>query len=385
MPNRLPALWDAQPHTIAKIAILKGYLNAWFRVLGKSRRKQVITYIDGFSGPGHYRNHGEGSPIAALRAAESSVRHLGSEFAAERIHCAFIESDRNRFETLAEKVALHEADPKILVTKIHSEFTDGIKEISQKFPSTFCGQGPTFVFADPFGGTGIPLETFRFCVAGDAAELLINLDADGIGRIFAAHNNPRRNQQLTDIFGGDVWKERLTIGAPLRKLSVEILDLYKERLRTLRGVKFVWPFAMRGKHDALNYYLVFATKHPLGLEKMKEAMRAIDETGAYTFSDAHRDQEVLFRDDNAEEYAASLFQALEGKTASMDDAHFYALTETPFLNAKSMLAVLEGQGRLQVILKKGKTRRKGSFPEDKVESLRFERIGATDSQTEMRF
>lgn len=383
MSKQLSVLWEADPHTIAKIAILKGYLNAWFRVLGKSRRNQTVTYVDGFAGPGQYRNHTEGSPLAALRAAESAIQHLGSDFRANGIRCVFIESRRHRFEKLVSTVAPYEGRPNIAIKKILSEFAEGIAKLSRELPATFQGEGPTFVFADPFGGKGIPLATFRHCMRGDAAELLINLDADGIGRMFAAQTNRRRDEQLTAIFGGDVWRQKLTLGAELKKLSVEILDLYKEQLRALPGVRFVWSFAMRGKHDALNYYLVFATKHPLGMEKMKEAMRAIDKTGAYTFSDAHREQQVLFRDDNAEQYGAVLFNTFEGKTISMDDARFFALSETPFVNAKALLAVLERQHQLQVNSKPGQVRRRGSFPEDKIDSLHFLQTRAKSSQGEL--
>ena len=62
-------IWDAEPHTIAKIAILKNYLFAWFQIFGRSRAGQSLLYIDGFAGPGHYTNYNEGSPVAALVAA----------------------------------------------------------------------------------------------------------------------------------------------------------------------------------------------------------------------------------------------------------------------------------------------------------------------------
>jgi three-Cys-motif partner protein len=112
MSTRLPVLWDADPHTIAKIAILKGYLNAWFRVLGKSRKNQVIFYIDGFAGPGRYRNHPEGSPIAVLKAAEGAIRSLGADFIASRLHCAFIETHRERFKVLSAPSRLMKEIPK---------------------------------------------------------------------------------------------------------------------------------------------------------------------------------------------------------------------------------------------------------------------------------
>ena len=158
----------------------------------------------------------------------------------------------------------------------------------------------------------------------------------------------------------------------MQLLSVEILDLYKKKLLMLPDVKFVWSFAMRGKKDMLNYHLVFATKHPLGMEKMKEAMKVIDQDGSYTFSQPfHEDQHVLFRADDAEVYAEGLFNRFNGKSASWEDVRDYALCETPCLNPKAMLAVIEKQGRLKVVTVNDQPRRAGTFPDDKVRELRF--------------
>lgn len=382
MSQSKPTIWPADAHTIAKIAILKGYLKAWLRILGTTRRGQTILFIDGFAGPGHYTNHEEGSPLAALRVAEGAINELGANFIARKIHCAFVESDRDRFEELEETVAPFEGKPGLGVTKICDDFDVGIQRIREELPGPFHGEGPLFVFADPFGATGIPLRTFADCMKGDTAELLINLDVDGIARIFAAENN-KREEQLTALFGDESWREVLRSLGDFKQLSVQILDLYKSRLRSLPGVKFVWSFAMRGTKDAINYHLVFATKHPLGMEKMKEAMRAIDKTGSYSFSDAHIDQHVLFRDDDAEIYAKALFCAFDGRTISLEEAHIFALNETPFTNAKAMLAVLEHQQRIKVETHGVEQRRAGSFPEDKVRELRFGQFGATTSQGEL--
>src|SRR5579864_7463955 len=347
MSKRLPVVWDADPHTISKIEILKAYLNAWFRILGMTRRGERILYVDGFAGPGRYRNHDEGSPLAGIRVAEKTIQSLGKKFVAAELHCAFIESHAERFKVLSETVEPFRGKTGIGITLKECEFVEGIEDIRKNLPGPFRGEGPLLVFADPFGGTGIPFKTFARCMDGDTAELLINLDADGIGRIFAADNN-NRNAQLTELFGTDCWQKELTAGGDLKKLSVQILDLYKKRLRTLPGVRFVWSFAMRGSTDAINYHLVFATKHPLGMKKMKEAMKSIDKSGSYSFSDAHIEQQVLFRDDNAAAYAEVLFQENDGKTISWEDAHVFALNETPFLNPRSMLAVLAKQERLRV-------------------------------------
>jgi three-Cys-motif partner protein len=382
MSKRLPVVWDADPHTIAKIEILKAYLNAWFRILGMSRSGEKILYVDGFAGPGRYRNHDEGSPLAAIRAAEETIQSLGEKFVATKLHCAFIESHAERFKVLSETVEPFIGKSRIGITRKHCEFVRGIEEIRKELPEPFRGDGPLFVFADPFGGTEIPFRTFARCMEGETAELLINLDADGIGRIFAAENK-NRDAQLTELFGSECWGEELTAVVDLKKLSLQILDLYKKRLRTLQGVKFIWSFAMRGGKDAINYHLVFATKHSLGMEKMKEAMKSIDKSGSHSFSDAHVEQQVLFHDDNVDAYAETLFREYEGKTISWEDAHVFALSETPFLNPKSMLAVLEKQGRLQVATYRNQPRKAGSFPEAKVRTLRFGRFRVITQQTEL--
>ncbi len=383
MSKKLPLIWDAEPHTIAKIEILKGYLKAWLRILGSTRKGQTILYVDGFAGPGRYRNHDEGSPLAALRVAQAAIGEMGQKFIVSRIHGAFIESDPARFNVLAETLAPFEGRSGLGITKLCCEFADGIEKLRKEVPAPFRGEGPLFVFADPFGGTGIPFRTFAECMKGDTAELLINLDADGIARIFFAEGNNNREAQLTALFGDESWREVLTPGADLKRLSVQILDLYKRRLRSLPDVRFIWSFAMRGIKDAINYYLVFATKHPLGMEKMKEAMKAIDKTGSYSFSDAHVEQHVLFRDDDAETYAAALFREFDGRTITMEDARNFALNETPFLNAKSMLIVLEKQQRVQVEIQGKEPRKAGSFPDEKIRSLRFSQFGTTKHQGEL--
>lgn len=383
MSKRLPTVWPAEPHTVAKIEILKGYLHAWFRILGKTRPGETLLYVDGFAGPGYYTNHDEGSPLAALRVAEGAITSLDGQFAAKELHCVFIEADPKRYDVLKETVAPFVGKPRLTVTHEHCEFVTGIGRLSSKVPGPFLGKGPLFVFADPFGATMTPFRVFADCMRGDTAELLINLDADGAGRILAAESNNRHDEQMDALFGGDCWKKRLTARGDLPALSLQILDLYKERLRTLHGVKYVWSFAMRsksGKSDTLNYHLVFATKHPLGMKKMKEAMRKIDGTGAYSFSDAHIAQQVLFRDDNDQVYADKLFAHFDGKTATPDDVETYALNETPFTSAKPMLILLQKKGRLEVEAVPGEKLKAGTFPDGKVKKLRFGKFAVCEEQ-----
>jgi len=64
---------------MAKHAILRRYLDAWFPILTqqasslarkfKNASNREVLFIDGFAGPGEYANGEEGSPVIALKAA----------------------------------------------------------------------------------------------------------------------------------------------------------------------------------------------------------------------------------------------------------------------------------------------------------------------------
>src|SRR4028118_1973486 len=101
-----PAVWAADQHTLAKIAILRDYLIRWFQILGNSSisRGQDLIYVDGFAGPGEYTNHKQGSPLEALIAAKKARADSRTLWQAGKIHCVFIEENKARFENLQERV-----------------------------------------------------------------------------------------------------------------------------------------------------------------------------------------------------------------------------------------------------------------------------------------
>src|SRR5271156_6469010 len=73
-------LWEASPHTLAKLEIVGRYLDVWFLILGSNPKNRRLVYIDGFAGPGRYTNTEKSSPIVALQSGLNgcSVRWLVS-------------------------------------------------------------------------------------------------------------------------------------------------------------------------------------------------------------------------------------------------------------------------------------------------------------------
>jgi three-Cys-motif partner protein len=376
-PKQLDTIWKAEPHTIAKITLLSTYLKAWLVILGTTRRGQEILYVDGFAGPGEYTNHTNGSPIAAVEAATSVLNTLGAKWTAGDIYCAFIDQDIARIENLKRKLRSVQSHPRVHTTTYPTSFVDGLAAIKAEQPRAFTGSDPLFVFIDPFGATGAPFSRVAEILGSPSSEVLINLDADGIARIFHAGSDANRDLLLTEIFGDTSWQMSLSLEASFSDLCRQVLDLYKRRLRSLRGIRYVFAFEMRGRTDSLNYFLVFASGHPLGLEKMKEAMGSIDKSGAYAFCDADVGQSLLFCYDDPSDFALRMCEHFQGRLALYGELRDYALNETPFRNPKQMLKWLENDGLIANIeLLPGKKRRRGTFSEDAVRAVLFKERGS---------
>jgi len=380
--KKLTTIWKAEPHTIAKIALLSTYLKAWFSILGTKppQRNAAILYVDGFAGPGEYTNHSTGSPIAAVEAATSALNTHGANWKAGDIYCAFVELDAARVKNLQGKLSTIKTHARVHASTYATTFVDGLAAIKAARPRPFSQADPLFVFIDPFGATGAPFTAVADILRSRSSEVLINLDADGIARIFHAGEDANRDVLLAEIFGDTTWQTLLSLDAPFDVLCRQILDLYKRRLRLLPGIGYVFAFEMRDKAASLSYFLVFASGHPLGLEKMKEAMRSIDQSGAHTFCDADVGQSLLFQFDDPTEFARRMFDRYKEKRVLYDELRDYALNDTPFANPKRMLKWIEENDLIESVeLFPGKTRRRGTFSEDAVKAIVF-RQGVTHAQ-----
>jgi len=368
--GRTSVTWNANPHTLAKIAILKRYLLAWFQIFGRTRTGQDLLYVDGFAGPGHYANHNEGSPVAALVAAREVLAASGSAWKAGDIHCAFIEADRATAAHLNEHLEPFLSTPRLHVRILHDEFARGVSRLKAQRPASFAGRQPLFVFVDPFGATGVPFSMIRDILGSPASEVLINFDADGIERIMRAGMAAKSDPVLTNVFGDESWRESLSRGTAFRDRCLLAVELYKSRLRALPNVRYVFSFEMltsRTRVGQTGYFLIFASQHPRGLGKMKEAMKGMDQAGDYRFSNARVGQTTMFRFDRPEDFSPLLLARFAGRRGvpyPNPEILDFALNETPFVNPKSMLKTLEEQGSIRVASADPK-RRKGTFNEQK--------------------
>ncbi|MGC8540714.1 MAG: three-Cys-motif partner protein TcmP [Phycisphaerae bacterium] len=369
---RHSTVWKAAPHTKAKIALLQSYLERWFQILGVSRPSQNLLYIDGFAGPGEYTNFPTGSPIAALNAAERAVQLAGSRWIAGNILLVFIDQNADAIDHLKKVFGRRsDANKKVKCLSMNEPFTSGIDKISKDAPKFFTRNNPTFAFVDPFGPTAVPFSCVQQILSSPCSEMLLNFDADGVDRIRAAGHNAKADVLLSMIYGDDSWRHLQISEDPHERCRL-YTELYKKRLRSIDGVKYVFAFEMRGKADRISYYLIFATRHPLGLEKMKESMRKIRQAGEYRFSDAHVGQLAMFEPDadaESRRFSEIMLAKFKGQSVEQQVLNDYALNESPFDNANAMLRFLEMERLIEVVRKRGS--RKSSYNQDAVECVRF--------------
>jgi three-Cys-motif partner protein len=366
MPSFKPTeLWEAAPHTLAKIEIVRQYLVRWFQILGLKHHR--LLYIDGFAGPGAYTNAKDSSPMAALSAA-AQVIPTNPVLSAKEFCFLFTEKEPWCADHLRATIQNAGLPKQIQWEVRQGSFEDEVGGILQTLREQKLRLAPTFAFIDPFGATGLPFNVIQEILSHRSCEVLLNLDSDGIARIFKASDFAKNQAHLDALFGGGCWQTVLNPNADMRELSAQILTLYKQRLRSIPGVKYVFAFAMHEASGRLTYHLVFASQHPLGLEKMKEAMECVDKTGSYSFCDATAGQPELFFDfRQPESFAKRMQVALGGTPRPYGDFNDYALNETPFRNPKSMLEVLNRQGLVEVRWS-GPPAKRG-FPAEKITSI----------------
>jgi len=347
-------LWELEPHSRAKHEILKRYLGAWFAILNRYNRR--LLYLDGFCGPGEYTGGEPGSPIIALQVASDHIAQLEAD-----ITFWFIDYRPDRVKHLEAKLAELQWPGNFSVNVDCGEFEDVFRREYDVASETFS-LPPAFAFLDPFGFSGMPFDLIARILACPKCEAFINLSVDSINR-FLDHPNDKIRSHILGAFG----TERVLEIPEQSGDRVEAFRLmYQEQLEGV--ARFVRYFEMRDRRNHVPYYLFFATNHPLGFTKMKEAMWKVDPEGDFTFSDRTDPfMEALFDADCTADVALLLEAKFGGShNVKSDDMLSHVESKTPYLeaHARSALRRLEADGKILVNDTKadGKPRKRGTFP-----------------------
>ncbi len=271
-----------------------------------------------------------GSPIIALKKAMSYQARLSNT----ELVFLFIDERADRVDYLCQEIDLLAPPSNFRIDVREGEFRTVVAQLLAYLEERNSRLAPTFAFIDPFGWKGLPFDLVCRLLQNPHTEVFINFMADSINR-FVEHPDSQIQEHFVELFG---TKEVLDVPrTSVNRLSA-LRNLYQKQLTT--QAKFVRYFEMRDQHGRPIYYLFFASNHPLGHQKMKEAFWKVDPASGLTFSDeTNPDQMVLFSLDPTEDLAASLEEALFWKTLTSEKIVEFVVDETAFIETHAKKAL----------------------------------------------
>lgn len=333
-------IWEIEPHTEAKHQMLREYLKAWFPIMGSFNGR--IVYIDGFAGPGEYKEGEPGSPIVAI---ETLIHH--KQPPKSEVAFVFIEKDPARHAHLRAKLEATTFAARVRWQSICAEFDEALHSLLNMLDEQNQLLAPTFAFIDPFGFSGTPMSVIARIMRNPRCEVLVNVMYQHLNR-FLTH--PDQADNFTALFDSDRWRGATALSTP-RERHAYLVDLYRNQLLA-NGCRYVWDFEMIDSQNQPLYHLFFGTRGLRGLERMKDAMWKVDPGAGLRFSDrTDRNQlVVLGGEPNFEQLQAMLMAEFQSRTVTIEEIQEYVLVSTPFRKGhikQRTLAPLERDGRIQ--------------------------------------
>lgn len=339
-------IWQLEPHTAAKHAILRRYLGAWFPIMSSWQKR--VVYLDGFAGPGIYKGGEPGSPIIAL---ETLLTHKGLDLTqGPEFVFVFMEADKKRHAALNEEVGklferLGGQPPRLVVETENVEFETGVKDILTSLNGKQIA--PTFAFVDPFGWAGAPMDVMAELL-NRRCELLFTFIYDQTSR-FISIDNSKVISQLEELFGSDRFRSAVDLSGADRK--AKLLELFTFQLKEEIGFSYVNSFEMVNLRGKTPYFLVHASNHIRGAEKIKDVFWGLDRTGEFRYSSRLAGQEVLFADKaDIGPLSVAIGAAFGSHAVPIGRVEEYVLAETPYCkrHVREALKSMEADEQLTV-------------------------------------
>ena len=260
-------LYEGREQTLVKHYILRHYLERFAHIVGS--RWGSITYVDGFAGPWNarsssFRDSSFAIALEELRKARATLAQRGRRLG---LRSLFLEENPDacaQLKSFASKV--RGVDELQVLNRSFEEAVGSVVEFVRKGgPETF-----PFVFIDPTGWTGFALETIAPLLRLDPGEALINFMTSHIRRFI--RDAPSR-QSFRELFGSLGFMDRI---ADLTGLELEeaCVAEYSEGLRREGRYQYVLPaIVLHPEIDRTHFHLLYATRHPKGVEVFKDAER----------------------------------------------------------------------------------------------------------------
>jgi len=277
MSNDRSHFVEYREQTRVKHEILEKYLWIYFNV--RKKWNNNLLFIDGFAGPGAYKDNGStqpGSPIRALQLVADSADLT------KRVSTIFIEKDRQLFSSLEEEAnRFYGNNPGIREPiLINAEFREGMESILDQLEGKGITLAPTFLFVDPCGVSGVYFSTLERLLNACSSEIFLFFNIDGLKRILGL--GEARGSTLPEFLGSE--QEAANLVQVIEGMSPDekenaIVARYFDIVRQGTGAKFITGFRIEKETKrAVSHYLIHITKHDLGFRLMKSVMWGVGRT-----------------------------------------------------------------------------------------------------------
>jgi three-Cys-motif partner protein len=268
-------LYYGREQSLIKHIILREYLLRLAIVIGS--KWETVTYVDSFAGPWNVRSEELADSsfsiaLAELLKARAELARRGSR-PRLGIRCYFLEKEPDPYARLQAFAAEKRAKiPELVIETKNSEFVDAAPDIA-KFIQAGGPNAFSFLFVDPKGWTGFPMNTLRqlfHATSSQKREVLVNLMTSHILRFI---NEPGKRKSFEEWYGSnEIWK-RLQ-GLEDQEKESELVCGYSEQIKEAGNFGFTCPAViLNPEKDEAHFYLIYGTHDAKGVEEFKSVER----------------------------------------------------------------------------------------------------------------
>jgi three-Cys-motif partner protein len=348
-------LWPLEPATGAKHRLYKHYFDAWWPILLQPSPRSggswpKVTFLDAFAGPGRYETGEEGSPVFNLRGLlnHNHVDRMG--LSRERVQLIFIEKDRATYEHLVKELYENFGPLDQLPVRVEVRCGEAGQDSERLLTELNAWGHPILGVFDSWGNVNTPLSVMARIAANPASEVIVTFGPNWFSR------RKELNEDIVDgVFGGREHWTHVAAARDSEEMWRAWLDSYRAALQRV-GFEYRLQFEVVPR-TGQPLYLVYGTKHPRGVEVMKDAMWRVDKSDGMRFRDPRVRNAValgqvsLFDDGEVidPELLALVQQRLGQGPVSLEELGQWLLLETSqwrARDAKKAVQDLDGDGRV---------------------------------------
>jgi len=336
----MPVKTPLDPHSEAKIQLLKAYLEAYLAVVGHDGFTERVFLADLFCGPGMYEGDKAGSPVEIGRMLAAIHKNHGGAPRTDFLFNDVEPKNTADVESYLRPLAL--AHPKM-------KLIPSSKDAATLIPDLLAEQADNrlkskrFYFVDPFGYSQVGLTGILSLIQSPGTELLLFQPSSFMFR-FSERGTPEPLAGfMQELSGGAPWPKGLNIMGYIQHTK----RLFRERLKD----HFVDTFTIQ-KDPQTVFCLFFFTGHIRGFEKMLEAKwRFNGETGhGWHYSSASGAGDLFSTPTPQTQILEKALSGLLGGGAATNAEIYRETLEQGFLpkHAKEVLSAWQKEGKIRV-------------------------------------